>query len=93
MAVPALAMELSGIWHLDASEIGWLGGIYFAGYSLAVPVLSAVFGFVSAVGGILLAIAGTLPVSPYITTISFVIYLVCRVVGRRRGRVTRERFA
>ncbi|HBR88243.1 MAG TPA: ABC transporter permease, partial [Microbacterium sp.] len=59
--------------------------------SLAVPVLSAVFGFVSAVGGILLAIAGTLPVSPYITTISFVIYLVCRVVGRRRGRVTRER--
>lgn len=61
--------------------------------SLAVPVLSAVFGFVSAVGGILLAIAGTLPVSPYITTISFVIYLVCRVVGRRRGRVTRERFA
>ena len=61
--------------------------------SLAVPVLSAVFGFVSAVGGILLAIAGTLPVSPYITTISFVIYLVCRVVGRRRGRVTRERVA
>ena len=35
---------------------------------LAVPVLAAVFGFVSAVGGILLAIAGTLPVSPYITT-------------------------
>ena len=57
---------------------------------LAVPLLAALFGFVSAVGGILLAIAGTLPVSPYITTISFVIYLVCRVVGDRRGRVTRE---
>ncbi|MDY0908156.1 metal ABC transporter permease [Microbacterium sp. CFBP9034] len=56
---------------------------------LAVPVLSAIFGFVSAVGGILLAIMGTLPVSPYITTISFVIYLVCRVVGSRRGLVTR----
>lgn len=31
---------------------------------VAVPVLAAVFGVVSAVGGILLAIAGTLPVSP-----------------------------
>ena len=57
---------------------------------VAVPVLAAVFGFVSAVGGILLAIMGTLPVSPYITTISFLIYLVCRVVGARRGRVVRS---
>jgi zinc/manganese transport system permease protein len=55
---------------------------------VAVPVLAAGFGFVSAVGGILLAIAGTLPVSPYITTISFAIYVVCRVVGARRDRVT-----
>ncbi|GAA5210150.1 metal ABC transporter permease [Microbacterium kyungheense] len=56
---------------------------------LSVPLLSALFGFVSAVGGILLAIMGTLPVSPYITTISFAIYVVCRLVGARRGRVTR----
>jgi zinc/manganese transport system permease protein len=58
---------------------------------LSVPVLAAMFGVVSAVGGILLAIAGTLPVSPYITTISFLIYLVCRVIGARRGRVERAR--
>ncbi len=54
-----------------------------------VPVLASVFGFVSAVGGILLAIAGSLPISPYITTISFGIYVVCRLVGmtsRRRVR-------
>ena len=57
---------------------------------VAVPVLAAVFGFVSAVGGILLAIMGTLPVIPYITSISFLIYLVCRVVGARRGRVVRS---
>ncbi|MDQ1125872.1 zinc/manganese transport system permease protein [Microbacterium sp. LKL04] len=56
---------------------------------VAVPLLAALFGVVSAVGGILLAVAGTLPVSPYITTISFVIYLVCRVFGDRRGRVQR----
>jgi len=49
-----------------------------------VPVLSMLFGFVSAVGGILLAIGGSLPISPYITTISFAIYIVCRVVGSRR---------
>ncbi|WP_119696014.1 metal ABC transporter permease [Microbacterium halotolerans] len=58
---------------------------------LAVPLLSALFGFVSAVGGIMLAIAGTLPVSPYITTISFLIYVVCRVVAWRRDRAIRNR--
>ncbi|MET0161790.1 MAG: metal ABC transporter permease [Microbacteriaceae bacterium] len=52
-----------------------------------VPVLSMLFGFVSAVGGILLAIGGSLPISPYITTISFLIYLGCRVIGARRNRV------
>jgi zinc/manganese transport system permease protein len=56
---------------------------------LSVPVLAAVFGVVSAVGGILLAVMGTLPVSPYITTVSFVIYLVCRAMGSRRDRVVR----
>ena len=57
---------------------------------VSVPALAALFGFVSAVGGILLAIMGTLPVSPYITTISFAIYLVCRGIGARRGRVVRS---
>jgi zinc/manganese transport system permease protein len=51
-----------------------------------VPILSMIFGFVSAAGGVLLAIGGSLPISPYITTISFVIYLVCRVLGWRRDR-------
>lgn len=56
---------------------------------VSVPLLAALFGVFSAVGGILLAVMGTLPVSPYITTISFVIYLVCRIGGSRQGRVTR----
>lgn len=58
---------------------------------IAVPLLSALFGFVSAVGGILLALAGTLPVSPYITTLSFTIYVVCWIVQRARARVRRMR--
>ncbi|MFE6734670.1 metal ABC transporter permease [Microbacterium sp. NPDC057650] len=56
---------------------------------VAVPLLAALFGFVAAVGGILLALAGTLPVSPYITTISFLIYLGCWAAQRIRGRVRR----
>ncbi|GEB95400.1 metal ABC transporter permease [Microbacterium lacticum] len=57
--------------------------------TIALPLLSAAFGLVSAVGGILLAVMGTLPVSPYITTLSFLVYLVCRIAGSRRGRVSR----
>jgi zinc/manganese transport system permease protein len=51
-----------------------------------VPVLSAAFGLVSALGGILIAIGSTLPISPFITTISFTIYLVCRVIAAVRER-------
>jgi zinc/manganese transport system permease protein len=53
------------------------------------PVLSVVFALTSAVGGILLAIGGGLPVSPYITTVSFVIYLVCRGVAMVKTRAAR----
>jgi zinc/manganese transport system permease protein len=50
--------------------------------------LSVVFATVSVVGGILLALGGSVPISPYVTTIAFVFYLVCRAVeaARRCGR-------
>jgi zinc/manganese transport system permease protein len=53
---------------------------------LLAPVLSAAFGIVSAVGGILVALGSSVPISPFVTTISFAIYLVCRLVSRRRTR-------
>lgn len=53
---------------------------------VVVPVLSVVFAVTSAVGGILLALGGSVPISPYVTTISFVVYVVCRLVGRARTR-------
>jgi zinc/manganese transport system permease protein len=40
----------------------------------------------SAIGGILLALGGGLPVSPYITSVSFFIYLVARVVEVMKKR-------
>ncbi|QLQ11243.1 MAG: metal ABC transporter permease [Nocardioidaceae bacterium] len=53
---------------------------------VVVPLLSAAFGVLAAVGGILLALGGSLPISPYITTISFLTYLVCRGIGYFRDR-------
>ena len=50
---------------------------------LAVSLLSMAFAVVSIVGGILLALGAAIPISPYVTTISFAIYLVCRLIGRR----------
>ncbi len=40
MAIPALSVDLAVPWALDASRIGWLGGIYFAGYAVALPFLT-----------------------------------------------------
>ena len=48
---------------------------------LWVPILSVVFALISMVGGILLALGGSLPISPFVTTISFTIYLIARVVA------------
>ncbi len=48
---------------------------------LLTPLLSVVFAVVAMVGGILLALGGGLPISPFVTTISFLIYVVCRIVG------------
>jgi zinc/manganese transport system permease protein len=53
---------------------------------LRATLLSVAFAIVSAVGGILLALGGTVPISPFVTTISFAIYLVCRGVSARRVR-------
>lgn len=47
---------------------------------------SVLFAELSIVGGIMLALAGTLPISPYVTSISFFIYLVCRGIGNYKRR-------
>ena len=51
-------------------------------------VLSVVFAEVAAVGGLVASLAPGLPVSVFVTTISFVIYLVCRIIGNLRSRKT-----
>ena len=39
MTFPAVLPEVSADWQLSASEAGWIGGIYFAGYAIAVLFL------------------------------------------------------
>ncbi|KOU62374.1 ABC transporter permease [Streptomyces sp. MMG1533] len=50
------------------------------------PVLSVLFAVSSIEGGILLALGSSIPISPYVTTISFTIYAVCRLAGTYRTR-------
>ncbi|WP_426298499.1 metal ABC transporter permease [Arthrobacter sp. R-11] len=60
-----------------------------------VLLLSVAFAMTATVGGILLALGSRIPISPYVTTLSFLIYVVCRVIGGVRargghnGRITR----
>jgi zinc/manganese transport system permease protein len=49
-------------------------------------VLAVVFAEVAAVGGILLSLAPGVPVSTFVTTISFLIYLACRLLGASDSR-------
>jgi len=53
---------------------------------ILVPLLSMLFAVVSLVGGIMLALGGSIPISPYVTTISFLIYVVCRVLEASRKK-------
>ncbi|HVW44296.1 MAG TPA: metal ABC transporter permease [Amycolatopsis sp.] len=52
-------------------------------------VLAVVFAETAALGGIILSLAPGAPVSAFVTAISFLIYLVCRLVAYRRGRAVK----
>lgn len=56
-----------------------------------IVVLSVVFAELAMVGGTLLALGGALPISPYVTTISFVIWGAARLIGRARARSSADR--
>jgi zinc/manganese transport system permease protein len=57
---------------------------------LLVPVLSTLFAVVAMVGGIMLALGGSVPISPYVTTISFLTYLACRAWGALLNRSSKS---
>ena len=49
---------------------------------------AVLFALIAAEGGILLSLGPGLPISPYITTISFLIFLICWAVGAVRSQTT-----
>lgn len=51
-----------------------------------VVLLSVLFAITATVGGILLALGSRIPISPYVTTLSFLIYVVCRIIGSVRAK-------
>jgi zinc/manganese transport system permease protein len=56
-------------------------------------ILSVVFAVTATVGGILLSLGGRIPISPYVTTLSFLIYAVCAGIARvqrQRGGARRS---
>lgn len=53
---------------------------------VVVPLLSVAFAVVSVVGGIMVALGSSVPISPFVTTISFSIYLVALAIDRARKR-------
>lgn len=56
----------------------------FSASPVKIVVLSVVFAETAMVGGILLALGGALPISPYVTTISFLIWVVSWLARGRR---------
>ena len=59
-----------------------------------VPVLSVIFAVTASVGGILIALGSpVVPISPFVTTISFLIYIICRLAGGRRMKALHRRRA
>lgn len=53
---------------------------------LIATALAVLFAEIALVGGTVLSLAPGLPVSGYVATLSFLLYLGCRVVGSRTGR-------
>ena len=60
--------------------------LHLSSSPVAVPLISAGIAFVSLVGGILLALGASVPISPYVTTISFGFYVLARAVSALRNR-------
>ena len=52
------------------------------------PILAVSFAVTSAVGGMLLSLGSSLPVSPFITTVSFIIYIICFLIQKLNQRKT-----
>ena len=83
MTFAATLPEIAVAWSLDASESGWIGGIYFAGYAIAVPFLASATDRMDGrrlyVGSALLGAAATLAFAAFAQ--GFGLALILRFLG------------
>ncbi|GAA4700054.1 metal ABC transporter permease [Pseudonocardia yuanmonensis] len=84
----ALAVPIVGaILVLSVTIIPGAAAARVTSNPLAATLLAIGIAEVALLGGTLLSLAPGLPISGYVATIAFLAYLVCRLVGRVRGRV------
>lgn len=84
LAVSAAVQIVGALLVLSLLVTPAAAALRLSSSQVLVPILSVLFAMVSMIGGTLLALGGTLPISPYVTTISFLIYLIARVVAKVR---------
>lgn len=78
LTVAAAVQVVGALLVLAVLVIPAAAALRLSSSPVAVPLLSVAFAMVSMLGGILLALGAGLPISPYITTIAFLIYLIAR---------------
>lgn len=84
----ALAVPIVGaILVLSVTIIPGAAAARVTSNPMAATVLAIGIAELSLLGGTVLSLAPGLPISGYVATIAFLAYLVCRLVGRVRGRV------
>lgn len=83
MTFAATLNEIAADWSLDASQSGWIGGIYFAGYAISVPFLASATDRMDArwlyVGSALLGAAASLAFALFAH--GFVLAMILRFLG------------
>lgn len=78
LTVAAAVQVVGALLVLAVLVIPAAAALRLSASPVLVPLLSVAFALVSMLGGILLALGAGLPISPYITTIAFLIYLLAR---------------
>ncbi|MBV8506187.1 MAG: MFS transporter [Alphaproteobacteria bacterium] len=83
MTFAATLNEIAADWSLDASQSGWIGGIYFAGYAISVPFLASAADRMDArwlyVGSALLGAAASLAFAVFAH--GFIVAMILRFLG------------
>jgi MFS family permease len=83
MTFAATLNEIAADWSLNASQSGWIGGIYFAGYAISVPFLASATDRMDArwlyLGSALLGAAASLAFALFAN--GFVLAMILRFLG------------